>query len=78
MESGTNTFLRALAMLRFRVDREPDEAAILKMARAHRLSMYDAAYLELAVRESIPLATLDEKLASAAAAEGAGLIGAGA
>ncbi len=34
------------------------------------------AYLELALREAIPMATLDTELAAAAAAEGTGLIGA--
>jgi len=39
---------------------------ILALAREQDLSVYDAAYLELAVREGIPLATLDRALASAA------------
>jgi predicted nucleic acid-binding protein len=32
--------------------------------------VYDAAYLELAMRKRLPLATLDDKLAAAAAAAG--------
>lgn len=40
------------------------------LARKHGLTSYDAAYLELAVRLGIPLATLDSPLAAAAAAEG--------
>ena len=75
-ESGTNSFLRELVRLRIRVDREPEESAVLRLARAHRLSVYDAVYLELALREAIPLATLDSELAAAAIAEGTGLIGA--
>ncbi len=43
-----------------------------RLARAYDLSSYDAAYLELAVRYAWPLATLDEKLARAAEAEGVG------
>jgi predicted nucleic acid-binding protein len=39
---------------------------VLPMARTHSLSAYDAAYLELSVRGSAPLATLDEKLHKAA------------
>jgi predicted nucleic acid-binding protein len=35
---------------------------VLAMARAHRLSSYDACYLELAMREGLPLATQDARL----------------
>ena len=49
---------------------------ILSLARRHNLTFYDAAYLELAQRENIPLATLDQALARAAIAEGVPLIGA--
>ena len=38
----------------------------LALARAYDLSSYDAAYLELAIREGLALATLDKKLAKAA------------
>jgi predicted nucleic acid-binding protein len=45
-----------------------DEAlgTLLPLARAHRLTIYDAAYLHLAMREGIHLATLDEDLKAAA------------
>jgi predicted nucleic acid-binding protein len=42
------------------------------MARRHGLTSYDAAYLELATRLGIPLATLDGPLRAAADAEGVG------
>jgi len=73
-ESDTGVFLRDLAGLRVRVDREPVESVVLKLARTHGLSVYDASYLELAIREAIPLATLDAQLTAAARAEGSGLI----
>ena len=73
-ESDTGIFLRDLAGLRVRVDREPDESAVLSLARTHGLSVYDAAYLELALREAIPIATLDAQLTTAALAERSGLI----
>jgi predicted nucleic acid-binding protein len=73
-ESDTTTFLRDLAGLRIRVDREPEESVVLRLARVHRLSVYDAAYLELALRDAIPLATLDADLAAAARGEGSELI----
>lgn len=74
-ESDTGVFLRDLAGLRIRVDRDPQENVVLRLARTHRLSVYDASYLELALREAIPLATLDAQLAAAAGAEGTELIG---
>lgn len=39
---------------------------ILALARARKLTTYDAAYLELAIRLGLPLATLDAKLRTAA------------
>ena len=38
----------------------------LQLARRHRLSSYDASYLELALRTALPLAALDEDLRRAA------------
>jgi predicted nucleic acid-binding protein len=43
---------------------------VLSVARAQNLSVYDAAYLELALRRGLTLATLDAKLKAAAAAVG--------
>ena len=43
------------------------------LARSHNLSSYDAAYLELAMRRGLPLATLDDKLKAAAQAVGVAL-----
>ena len=45
------------------------------LAIQHRHSVYDAAYLELAVRRSLPLATLDSALARAARAAGVEVFG---
>ncbi len=42
----------------------------INIARQHGLTVYDAAYLELALRESLPLASLDAKLETAATAVG--------
>ena len=42
----------------------------LSLARLHELTVYDAAYLELAVRLGLPLASLDTQLKEAAAAAG--------
>ena len=73
-ESDTAAFLLHLSRLRIRVDRIPEENTILRLARTYRLSVYDAAYLELAQRQSLPLATLDADLRRAAAGEGVVLL----
>jgi predicted nucleic acid-binding protein len=74
-EMRTVEFLRALAELAVSFDASPDENKMIELARKHRLTVYDAAYLELAVRRGFPLATLDEPLAAAARAEGVPLVG---
>jgi len=48
---------------------------LVALARSHKLSVYDAAYLSLAMREGIPLATLDRSLARAAQRVGISLLG---
>jgi len=72
-----NEFINDLAALPIRIE-PPSEPAqwptILALAEAHRLTAYDAAYLELALRTALPLATLDGDLHKAARAEGAPLI----
>ncbi len=49
-------------------------SAVLAVARAHRLSAYDAAYLELAARQGLPLATQDDRLRKAAGNAGVALL----
>ncbi len=72
-EAKVAQFLALLRSLPIAVD---DETALrawqdtLHLARAHGLSVYDAAYLEIAVRRGLPLATLDDDLKAAAAAAG--------
>jgi predicted nucleic acid-binding protein len=41
-------------------------ATTLALARNHALTLYDGAYLELAMRRRLPLATLDKELRTAA------------
>ncbi|WP_051328611.1 type II toxin-antitoxin system VapC family toxin [Geminicoccus roseus] len=43
---------------------------LVHLARQHRLSVYDAGYLELAMRLTVPLLTFDRALAKAADAQG--------
>lgn len=47
---------------------------ILDLARSQGLTSYDASYLDLAIREGLPLATQDENLARAAARVGVPLL----
>ncbi len=54
---------------------EMDSAAppirdVLEVSRNYQLTVYDAAYLELAQREALPLATLDKALRTAAGKAG--------
>ena len=48
------------------IDEEHDDSLILDFARRLKLTVYDAAYLEIAFRRSLPLATLDQRLREAA------------
>jgi predicted nucleic acid-binding protein len=65
----SDAFIADLSKLGIERDIEaPDRAFthLLPLCRAHRLTSYDAIYLELAIRRSLPLATLDGDLRSAA------------
>lgn len=70
----TGKALALLMGLPIQRDNEPEEGVVLRLARQHRLTVYDAAYLELALREDVPLATLDSDLVRAATAESVALI----
>jgi len=49
-------------------------SVILRLAKQYRLTAYDAAYLDLAQRAGLSLATLDADLRKATAAAGAALV----
>ena len=64
--------LADFAQLPIQVDSKTDQQAwyaTLPLAVRHQLTVYDAAYLELALRRDLPLATLDKDLRRAASAE---------
>ncbi|HEY3282863.1 MAG TPA: type II toxin-antitoxin system VapC family toxin [Armatimonadota bacterium] len=68
-EARVAAFLGDLARLQVRVDLHTHERALsdtLMLARAHGLTVYDAAYLELTLREGRLLATQDGPLSAAA------------
>lgn len=71
--------LADLSLLPIRVDLETDRHAwanTTKIASRHRLTLYDAAYLEVALRRDLPLASLDSDLRKAAKLERVSLLGA--
>lgn len=70
----TRARLADLRDMRISHDRDRDDRVILDLARRHRLSVYDASYVETALRRSLPLASLDRRLCEAAEASGATLI----
>ena len=66
-------YLENLSGMPFQYDEISTKTAwsdTLELAIDHNLTVYDAAYLELARRESIPLATLDAEMKKAAKAAG--------
>lgn len=76
--SAQAAFLERLRRLPIAIEHRPATwlaQRIIPLARTYKLSAYDAAYLELAIREGLPLATLDDDLRQAAGAAGAALVG---
>jgi predicted nucleic acid-binding protein len=72
-QADTTNWLRFLSGLPIAVDDSTEARAwsdTIALARRHGLTEYDAAYLELALREGLPIATLDAKLEAAATAVG--------
>jgi predicted nucleic acid-binding protein len=77
-EAQSEAFLEMLSELDVEVDSATFAKALtdtLQLARRHRLSSYDASYLEVALREGLALATLDEDLRKAAKKAGVTLFG---
>jgi predicted nucleic acid-binding protein len=71
--------LTALALMPVAIDPETGLHAwstTLDLSTRFTLTVYDAGYLELAIRRGLPLATLDRELRAAAAGAGVPLLGA--
>lgn len=76
-EKDVERALQDLDALPIQVDQQTHQQALkatLSLANKYKLSSYDAAYLELARRTRLPLATLDTKLRSACRAAGIELL----
>ena len=68
-EAGSTRFIALLSELPIIVEQESPERMIkdiFALARKHKLSSYDASYLDLAMRKGLPIATLDKGLLAAA------------
>ena len=72
-QEKAHAFLESLADLPIEIE-NPDRtrvfAAVRSLANQHQLTAYDAAYLELALRHKLPVASLDKALSRAAQAAG--------
>jgi predicted nucleic acid-binding protein len=76
--SQTAAFLAELDLANIETDSDSPrqrQSVVLALARGHRLSAYDATYLELALRKGVPLATFDTQLEEAARAAGVRVFG---
>lgn len=76
-EARASAFVGLLSEMAITVDASTAAHALgetLQLARRFRLSSYDAAYLELALREGLPLATLDTDLQNAVVQVGGTLV----
>lgn len=72
-EDERNDALTDLSDLEIQLDEESVErcwSITVTLAQLYQLTVYDAAYLELAQRRRLPLATLEQALAKAARAAG--------
>ena len=75
-EADISEYLHLLESLPIRIIRREllRNIGLESLARKHNLAAYDVAYLDLALREKLPLATSDRELKKAAVAEGVALI----
>ncbi len=77
-EADSQRFITLLGQLNIVTDQATATQALgdtLNLARRYKLSAYDAAYLELALRMGLPLATLDADLAKATTMAGVPIFG---
>jgi predicted nucleic acid-binding protein len=76
--ADSSAFLSILRTLDIAVDTETAGRAfdhLLPLCRKHGLTSYDAAYLDLAIRRNLPLASLDTDLRAASKRLGIELLG---
>jgi predicted nucleic acid-binding protein len=74
LPDDVNRFLLALEELSIATVFPHDGAQVIDLSRKFNLTVYDAAYLALAINERLPLSTLDKDLRNAALAAGVPLL----
>lgn len=65
-KADADAFLQLFSSLPIQITDPPSYSAIFALAQRHGLTVYDAAYLDLAMREGLPIASLDKNLVRAA------------
>jgi len=76
--SESDLFLARLTLMSFEIEYGPTRRAfehLLPLCRSHGLTSYDAAYLDVALRHNLPLASLDGPLREAAQRVGVTVLG---
>ena len=76
--ADSTQFLKLLSIFDIRIDEQGSGRAfghVFPLCRDQALTSYDAAYLDLAIRSQLPLATLDDDLRRAATSLGVELLG---
>jgi len=76
-QEKSESFFATLRALPITMDNQTTDRAwneTMRLARLHKLTPYDASYLELALRLGLPLATLDKELRQAALDSGVPLL----
>jgi predicted nucleic acid-binding protein len=69
-KTEAETFLNPAQSLPIRLEDPESYDTLFQLADRHGLTVYDAAYLDMAIRKGLPLATLDTALAHAAGRSG--------
>jgi predicted nucleic acid-binding protein len=69
-ESDSEQFLVSLNELNIRLSEPASYDDVFSLAQEHGLTVYDAAYLHVAMQERLPLASLDRQLVRAAGTAG--------
>lgn len=72
---GVRDALSTLSEVGIVFDSIPRHDEVLNLARTYQLSVYDATYLELAMRMQCPIATFDRKLIRASRSAGVEVVG---